>query len=96
MLDKDIDVNIKKMFSLAVAALAISAVSFHAEARGHSSHSRSYGTGSSHSYTHVSGYHRSNGRYVSPHMRTSKNSTRSDNFSTRGNYNPFTHRKGTK
>ena len=40
--------------------------------------------------TTVSGYTRSNGTYVSSHIRTMPNSTNWDNFSTKGNSNPFT------
>ena len=40
--------------------------------------------------TSVSGYSRSNGTYVQPHVRTMPNSTNWDNFSTKGNSNPFT------
>lgn len=40
--------------------------------------------------TTVSGYIRSNGTYVHPHVRTMPNSTNWDNYSTIGNSNPFT------
>ncbi len=40
--------------------------------------------------TTVSGYTRSNGTYVQSHARTMPNSTNWDNFSTKGNSNPFT------
>ena len=40
--------------------------------------------------TTVSGYSRSNGTYVQPHVRTMPNNTNWDNFSTKGNSNPFT------
>ena len=47
--------------------------------------------------TTVSGYTRSNGTYVQSHVRTMPNDTNWDNFSTKGNSNPFTgstgHRK---
>lgn len=36
----------------------------------------------------------STGRYVAPHFKTTPNKTRLDNFSTKGNYNPFTGKKG--
>ncbi len=44
----------------------------------------------------VRGYTRKDGTYVAPHMRTNPNSTRTDNWSTRGNVNPYTGREGTK
>ena len=46
--------------------------------------------------THVNGYFRSNGTYVQPHYRTSPNSTTYDNYSTKGNVNPYTGEKGYK
>ena len=40
----------------------------------------------------VRGYYRSNGTYVKPHMRTAPNGTKRDNFSYKGNTNPY-HKK---
>ena len=40
--------------------------------------------------TTVSGYTRSNGTYVQSHVRTMPNNSNWDNFSTKGNANPFT------
>lgn len=42
----------------------------------------------------VRGYTRSNGTYVQPYSRTSPNSYKFDNYSSRGNYNPYTGKKG--
>jgi len=50
---------------------------------------------SSHS-VHVHGFMRSNGTYVAPHMRTSPDSTKFNNWSTKGNVNPYTGKAGTK
>ena len=36
----------------------------------------------------------SNGTYVAPHFRSQSNNTQFDNYSTKGNYNPYTGRKG--
>lgn len=45
--------------------------------------------------TRVRGYYKpSTGRYVAPHYRSSPNSSRYDNYSTKGNYNPYTGKKG--
>ena len=44
----------------------------------------------------VRGYTRSDGTYVRPHYRTSPNSTTLDNWSTRGNVNPYTGQPGTR
>ncbi len=46
--------------------------------------------------TRVRGYYRSNGTYVQPHYRSDRNYTRLDNWSTRGNYNPYNGKKGTR
>jgi hypothetical protein len=46
--------------------------------------------------TRVRGYYRSNGTYVQSYYRTSPNSYRYDNYSYRGNYNPYTGRTGTR
>lgn len=44
----------------------------------------------------VRGYTRRDGTYVPPHYRSSPNSTTADNYSTRGNVNPFTGDRGTR
>ena len=46
--------------------------------------------------TYVRGYYKSNGTYVKPHYRSSPDSTRSNNWSTSGNTNPYTGKKGTR
>ena len=46
--------------------------------------------------TRVRGYYKpSTNRYVAPHYKTTPNRTKFDNFSTKGNYNPYTGKKGT-
>ncbi len=45
--------------------------------------------------THVNGYYRQNGTYVEPHYRSSPNNTVLDNYSTKGNVNPYTGQAGT-
>ncbi len=45
---------------------------------------------------HVNGYTRKDGTYVAPHMRSSPNSIKQDNWSTKGNINPYTGKIGTK
>lgn len=45
--------------------------------------------------TSVKGYvKKSTGTYVMPYYKTSSNKTKLDNFSTKGNYNPYTGKKG--
>ncbi len=43
---------------------------------------------------HVSGYTRRDGTYVAPHYRSDANSSRFDNYSTKGNTNPYTGERG--
>ena len=43
----------------------------------------------------VKGYIRKDGTYVAPHQRSTPNSTKLDNYSWEGNYNPYTGKKGT-
>jgi hypothetical protein len=44
----------------------------------------------------VRGYTKKSGRVVAPHDRTAPNGSASDNWSTKGNVNPETGKKGTK
>lgn len=46
---------------------------------------------------HTRGYIRkSTGTYVAPSHHTQPNHTKADNYSTKGNENPYTGKKGTK
>lgn len=44
----------------------------------------------------VKGYHRSDGTYVKGHYRSSPDSSVSNNWSTKGNTNPYTGKAGTR
>jgi len=45
----------------------------------------------------VRGYYKpSTGSYVMPSYRTSPNKTKLDNYSTKGNYNPYSGKTGTQ
>lgn len=46
--------------------------------------------------TRVRGHVRKDGTVVQPHVRTKPNKTENDNYSTKGNTNPQTGKKGTK
>jgi hypothetical protein len=50
----------------------------------------------SQSTVYVKGYTKSNGSYIQGHYKTSPNSSKVDNYSTQGNYNPYTGSYGTK
>lgn len=45
--------------------------------------------------TRVRGYYKKNGTYVQSYVRSSRNNTNHDNWSTRGNSNPITGSRGT-
>lgn len=62
---------------------------------GHSTAS-SHGHGSASESHSTSGYTKSNGTYVAPSHATNPNGTKSDNWSTKGNVNPYTGKEGTK
>ena len=42
------------------------------------------------------GYIKKNGTYIMPHYKTRKDGTRLNNYSTKGNENPYTGKKGYK
>jgi len=44
---------------------------------------------------YVNGYYKDNGTYVQPYYRSNSNSTQYDNYSTKGNTNPYTGSQGT-
>ena len=44
----------------------------------------------------VHGYTTKKGTYVKPHRQTNPNKTKRDNWSTKGNVNPYTGKAGTK
>lgn len=61
--------------------------------RGHSGMS---GTGSSSSSHAVRGYTTRRGTHVAPHHQTHPDHTQRNNYSTRGNVNPWTGKAGTR
>ena len=77
------------LFWLLITFLSISS---NAVARGQTGGSY-YGTRTP---THVNGYTKRNGTYIQPHYRTPPNNTKLDNWSTKGNVNPYTGKAGTK
>jgi len=50
--------------------------------------------GSTFADTYVQGYTRKDGTYVQPHYRSSPDKSRSNNWSSKGNVNPYTGKKG--
>jgi len=72
--------NMKKLFLVAVLFIGLLSFPTSAEAR----------------TTSVRGYYKpSTGAYIMPHYKTTPNRTKLDNFSTKGNHNPYTGKSGT-
>ena len=70
----------KKLFLLLALLVGVLSFSASAEAR----------------TTRVRGYYKpSTGSYVAPNYKTTPNRSKFDNFSTKGNYNPYTGKKGS-
>lgn len=82
-----------------IVLLLFFAFNVFAGSRGYHRSSRSYSSGSHYKSSgdvHVRGYTKKNGTYVQPHHRTAPNNSRFDNYSTKGNVNPYTGKEGTK
>jgi hypothetical protein len=67
----------------------------HSSSHSSSSHSSSKSS-SSGSSVHVEGHTTKDGKYVPPHERSKPDGNFSNNWSTKGNVNPFTGREGTR
>ncbi len=81
----------KKMIMLTVMTLAFGVSQLEAQTYG------SYCCTKKSSDVSVSGYYKpSTGTYVQPYKRSAPDRTKSNNFSTYGNTNPYTGSKGTK
>lgn len=90
-----------KSILLCVAVLALSSSAFAkggggGNGSGGHSNASSHGYGSASESHSTSGYTKSNGTYVAPSHATNPNGTKSDNWSTKGNVNPYTGKEGTK
>jgi len=81
----------KKAMILAAALSLCVAAAAKGGGGGHSS------GGGLHSGSHsVSGYTRHDGTHVAPSHATNPNQTKLDNWSTKGNVNPYTGKEGTR
>ena len=81
--------------TLTILFLAASATAALAQS-GFSSSYGGYGTGSNSRSHHVAPSIDRSGEYRGGHYRTNPNNTTLDNYSTRGNVNPFTGQTGTR
>lgn len=82
-----------KLYTILFAVTLLTSGS--AFAKGSSSHSSSGQStaGGSHS---TKGYVKKDGAYVAPAHATNPNNSKSDNWSSKGNTNPYTGKEGTK
>lgn len=64
--------------------------------QGYRGYQSGFGTGSNPAGVYHQGYTTQNGTYVQPHYQSAPNSTQYDNWSTRGNVNPYTGQVGTR
>lgn len=62
----------------------------------HLSYTSGSGTGAKSQKEHVKGYTRKDGKQVKAHDRSTKDGTKNNNWSTKGNRNPETGKAGTK
>jgi hypothetical protein len=93
--------NIASMQRLLLLTLALMLCAVGGFAKGHgSSHAassvRASGTGSRSSSTSVRGYTTRSGTHVNSYHRTTPDHTQRNNYSTRGNVNPYTGKTGTR
>lgn len=90
----------KKVIALSVLAAVVALSSSSVFARGssfggHSSSHSSYSSSSRSDHT-IRAYTKSNGTYVGSSHATNPDATRNNNYSTKGNVNPYTEKLGTK
>jgi hypothetical protein len=85
----------KKLYFILLLSILVGGFVPSSQAARRSSNKSNYNYSSPRSES-VRGYTRKDGTYVQPYRRSIGNSTRRDNWSTKGNINPYTGKKGTK
>lgn len=94
----------KKLALIAIVFVAASTMTFGAMAKGGGHSSGGHSHSSTHSSSHtsssgshsVSGYTKKDGTYVAPSHATNPDSSKANNWSQKGNVNPYTGKEGTK
>lgn len=88
----------KILFAALVLSLSLPAFARGGSSHGGSTHSSKSdtGTGAKASREHVDSYTKKDGTHVAAHDRSTKDSTKDNNWSTKGNVNPDTGKAGTK
>jgi hypothetical protein len=84
------------VFLTALVLTVVTSEGAYARGSSHTSHSSSTYSSSSRSDHTVRGYTRSNGTYVHSYKATNADATRNNNYTTKGNVNPYTGKVGTK
>ncbi|WP_342363182.1 hypothetical protein [Terrarubrum flagellatum] len=82
---------------IAISIITLTALSSVAQAQYYGNRNSGYGgygTGSNSNSHSVQPHYNSNGAYVDSYRATNPNNTTLDNYSTRGNYNPYTGQTG--
>lgn len=83
----------EKMEKTIILLIALCVLSMGAAAKSGGHSGGSHSNGSNHS---VRGHVTKKGVYVKPHHATNPNKTKRDNYSQKGNVNPYTGKEGTK
>jgi hypothetical protein len=83
-----------KLNSVAVCCICLIPCAVFARGGGLGGGQSSYHSGATGEH-YVSSYTRSNGTYVAGHHQTNPNDTKYDNWSSKGNVNPYTGKEGT-
>jgi hypothetical protein len=82
---------------MAALLLVIGMTSIGEAGKGRGSSSSSYrASGSKPSSTSVRGYTTKRGTYVAPYRRSTRDTTQTNNYTTKGNVNPYTGKSGTR
>ena len=90
-------IMIMKNLIFALLAISISLPTFARSGGSHSGGtSYSSGTGAKASHDRVSGYTKKDGTRVATYDRSTRDATKNNNWSTKGNVNPETGKAGTK
>jgi hypothetical protein len=89
------EIKMKTLLFVLAVALSIPAAARGGHG-GYRGHTAATGTGAKASHESVSGYTRKDGKYVATHDRSTKDSTKTNNWSTKGNANPETGKAGKK
>jgi hypothetical protein len=85
----------RSVLCLIVVAMFV-ALPLSAEAAKRVSSNPSTATGSKSSSTNVKGHVTKKGSYVAPHKRSTPDKSKANNWSAKGNTNPYTGKRGTK